>query len=117
MSLHDVVKKLTWGHHYEVARFKLSGHTKAAPLPDVKLQDKWLDLAEQHQWSVRQLREQIVAAHGRRPLDLQVALARLDAAVRAVMKRWPEGEEAHDALGRRLCALGEEVLSGGDLGK
>jgi hypothetical protein len=109
-------EKLTWGHHYEVARFKLPGHTKTAPLPDVKLQDKWLDLAEQHEWSVRQLREQIVAAHGRRPWDLQDALVRLDAAVRAVAKRWPEGEEAHEALGRRLCALGEQALSGGDLG-
>jgi hypothetical protein len=109
-------EKLTFGHHYEVARFKLPGHTKDAPLPDTATQDRWLDLAEQHGWSVRQLREEIRTACGRPPWDLTEALDHVDTAVRAIMKRWPTGREAREALGRKLCTLGEQVLSGGDLG-
>jgi hypothetical protein len=46
------------------------------------------------------------------PWDLDEALGRLAHAVDVLIEHWPPGEQAREALARRLIALGEQLLKG-----
>jgi hypothetical protein len=46
------------------------------------------------------------------PWDLDEALSRLAHAVDILIERCPPGEQAREALARRLIALGEQLLKG-----
>jgi len=102
-------ESLSWSAHREVAGLE----------PEER--DRWLDQAERGDgpdapWTRARLRQELAKVRGDRTWSLDEAVEHLVAAVRAVKSRWPKGARARKVLGERLCALGEEVLSGGDLG-